>query len=265
MQGEYITDRLLPGYVADACTKLGYGFTSFSDDWVLRIDNGDTRRWVIGYTFDINGAGAVGVASDKVAASFALSNEGIPVAMHYLVRTRAEEELLINHLTVVTEEEPVVIKPLSGSGGRGVQLMPNKAAALDFIRASVYPDWALSPYYDIISEKRAIMLDGRILCSYNKTQPYDQAGLKMFNLGQGAVAVNCELSDDERELVERALKASSLRVASVDIATLKDGRLMIMEINSGITMEKYARQSEEYFKIAADVYQMIVQAMMQSH
>jgi glutathione synthase/RimK-type ligase-like ATP-grasp enzyme len=107
------------------------------------------------------------------------------------------------------------------------------------------------------------MLDGNVLCSYDKTQPRDQDGLKMFNLGQGAVAVNCELSDDELALAKRALKASGLRTASVDIAKLGDGSLMIMEINSGITMEHYARQSEEYFSVAADVYLQIVKVMMQ--
>jgi ribosomal protein S6--L-glutamate ligase len=232
---------------------------------VLRIDSRDKRRWVIGYTFDINGAGAVGVASDKVAASLALLNEDILTAIHYLVRTRAEEELLVDNLTDVTERESVVAKPLSGSGGRGVKLLPNKTAALDYIRTSTHPDWALSPYYDIVSEKRAIMLDGQVLCAYDKTKPCEQDGLKMFNLGQGSVAVNCELSHDEQNLAERALKASGLRAASVDIATLTNGELMIMEINSGITMENYARQSEEYFGIAADVYLQIVRAMMESN
>ncbi len=262
MQGEYIIDRLLPTFVANACTKLSFTCVRFSNDWVLRIDNDGKRRWVIGYTFDINGAGAVGVASDKVAASLALTREGIPTAQHYLVRTHAEQKLLLDNLTEVNTEDPAVVKPLSGSGGRGVNLIPNLAAALEHIRTSTHPDWALSPYYNIASEKRVIMLDGRVLCAYDKTQPYEQDGLKMFNLGMGAVAVNCNLSEDEKELAERALVASNLRVASVDIAILDDGRLMIMEINSGITMEHYARQSEEYLTIAADVNREIIQVMM---
>jgi ribosomal protein S6--L-glutamate ligase len=262
MQGEYIVDRLLPGFVADACEKLGLTCARFSDDWVIRIDGSGMRRWVIGYTFDLNGAGAVGVASDKVATSLALASEGIPAAMHYLVRIHAEQNLLLDNLDELDPEEPVVIKPLSGSGGRGVKLMSNQAAALEDIRISTHPDWVLSPYYDITSEKRAIMLDGRVLCAYDKTQPYEQDGLRMFNLGQGAVAVNCELSKDELTLAERALAASGLRAASVDIAKLSDGELMIMEINSGITMEHYARQSEEYFSIAREVYLELVKAMV---
>lgn len=264
MQGEYIVDRLLPGFVADACEKLGLTCTRFSDDWVIRIDGSAKRRWVIGYTFDLNGAGAVGVASDKVASSLTLEHEGVPAAKHYLVRIHSEQGLLLDNLVGVGSEEPVVIKPLSGSGGRGVRLTANRAAALEYIRMSTHPDWALSPYYEIVSEKRVIMLDGRVLCSYDKTQPHEQDGLKMFNLGLGAVAVNCELSKDELALAERALTASGLRVASVDIARLTGGELMIMEINSGITMEHYARQSEEYFKTAADVYLHLVGAMLRA-
>src|SRR6476646_916627 len=98
MQGEYIIDRLLPDFVADACATLGFKCERFSDDWVIRIDSGAKRRWIIGYTFDINGAAAVGVASDKVAASLALSGEGVPVAMHYLARTHAEQELQLDNL-----------------------------------------------------------------------------------------------------------------------------------------------------------------------
>jgi glutathione synthase/RimK-type ligase-like ATP-grasp enzyme len=262
MQGEYIVDRLLPGFVADACEKLGFTYTRFSDDWVIRVDGSGKRRWVVGYTFDLNSAAATGVASDKVATSLTLANEGIPATEHLLVRTHAEQNLLLDNLTELDAEEPVVIKPLSGSGGRGVKLMLDKAAALEFIAASTHPNWALSPHYDIISEKRAIMLDGRVICAYDKTRPYNQDGLKMFNLGLGAIAVNCELSEDERALAERALAASSLRVAAVDIARLSDGSPIIMEINSGITMEHYARQSEEYRDIAAGVYSQIIEVMM---
>jgi glutathione synthase/RimK-type ligase-like ATP-grasp enzyme len=262
MQGEYIVDRLLPGFVADACENLSVACARFSDDWVIRIDGNGKRRWVVGYTFDLNGAGSVGVASDKVATSLTLESEGIPATEHFLVRTHAEQDLLLDNLTELDAEKPVVIKPLSGSGGRGVRLMPNKAAALEFIGASTHPNWALSPHYDVVSEKRVIMLDGQVLCAYDKTQPYDQEGLKMFNLGLGAVAVNCELSADELTLAERALAASSLRIAAVDIARLSDGSPIIMEINSGITMEHYARQSEEYLKMAANVYQRIIEAMM---
>ncbi len=263
MQGEYIIDRLLPTFVASACTKLGFTCDRFSNDWVLQIDNNGKRQWVIGYTFDINGAGAVGVASDKVATSLALFREGIPTARHYLVRTHAEQNLLLDNLTEVNAGDPAVVKPLSGSGGRGVSLAPNQTAALEYIRASTHPDWALSPYYDIASEKRAIMLDGRVLCAYDKAHPYEQEdGLKMFNLGHGGLAVNYDLSHDEQALAKQALKASGLRVASVDIATLSNGQQIIMEINSGITMEHYARQSRENFKITADSYLQIVQAMM---
>jgi glutathione synthase/RimK-type ligase-like ATP-grasp enzyme len=108
------------------------------------------------------------------------------------------------------------------------------------------------------------MLDGKPLLVLEKTQPTSRGRLKLFNLGFGAVAV--DVTDEEqfvelRAMATEAVRAMSLRLASVDIVRLPDGSLRILEVNDGITLDHYARQSEAYKKRAVSVYDAIVASM----
>ncbi len=80
------------------------------------------------------------------------------------------------------------------------------------------------------------------------------------NLGQGAAPE--ELATDTRErarlvsLAQKAMRALRLRVASVDIVVGGDGKLRVLELNSGIMMEQFSVGSR---KRAADIYGRIVE------
>ena len=106
------------------------------------------------------------------------------------------------------------------------------------------------------------MLDDEVLVSYDKIMPVDEGGILFYNLGKGAQGVIVEPSAKELSLARRALTALGIRIASVDIITLVDGTQQVIEINSGITMEHFMRQSENYRAIGYDVYRKIVACMM---
>lgn len=262
-QGEYITNRLLPQFVAAAAYKHGYAFHSYSDNWVLRLSHGRDVRWIFGYQFDLNSAAVSAVVQDKVATHLVLKYALIPSVPHILVRSAAAEPVSIKNLEHQFSNE-FVLKPLDGSGGRGVQIVADATTAVRTIDASNDTAWAASPLLQIEAEYRVIVLDNEVLISYAKTDPIVRGGLKLYNLGLGAKAT--DITDDELPseivaLAKRACGALQLRLTSVDIVRLDSGKLAVLEINDGIMMENYARQSELNKKRAIQIYDTIVQKL----
>lgn len=264
--GPYIADRLMPRVVEDYAKRTDVIFHAYSDEWVLRLTRDNVTRWIVGYKFDLNQSAAGELAQDKVATYTSLVAAGIPAVPHYLVRSLPQELIHIKELHDILDGFPVVAKPLEGTGGREVVHLDTIDQALDMIRGSGEPAWAVSPHYDLQAEYRLIMLDGNSLLTYEKTQPAWRGELKLFNLGFGAVAVDIEDGALLKELLpiaERVMQATALRLAAVDLVRLPDNSLQVLEVNDGISMEHYARQSTEYKARAARVYETITDAMLQ--
>ena len=233
-----------------------------SDGWVIRLEKGMALRWVLGYQFDVNAAAASAVAQDKVATHEALKQAGVPSVEHTLVRV-LPSQVFPAKLLAGQFPGPFVLKPLDGTGGRGVQKVASVREAEKIVNEAGEMAWAASPLYDIAAEYRVIMLDGTPLVMYEKTKPAIEHGLRYFNLGKGAVPADILTEDTGaalEALARQACGALSLRLASVDIARI-DGALCILEINDGIMMEYYARHSERYKKNAALAYDAILLTM----
>jgi glutathione synthase/RimK-type ligase-like ATP-grasp enzyme len=261
--GPYIADRLLPGLVKAYAEQYGIDFQAFSGEWVLRLERDGIIKWIVGYTFDVNSAAAAAVARDKVATYATLQAAGIDTMPHYLVRSLPHELIHVRELHEVLNGLPVVAKPLEGAGGRDVILFKSTDDALAMIRQSGEPAWALSPFRDLSAEYRLIILDGELLFSYEKSQPALREGLKLFNLGLGAKASPIEGATLAQLLpmAQQVTQATALRLAAVDIVRLADGSLQVMEVNGGVMMEHFLRQSPENKNRAVAVYEAILNAM----
>lgn len=261
VDGEYITNRLFPGFIQDACRAQGINYQAFSGDWVHRLTKSDVQKWVIGYSFDINSTAASGLARDKVATSQSLAAAGMPSAKHYLARSRAMTDVLLKNLAEMPDDQPVVIKPLEGASGHGVHRFDAKADATEYLAKQPHTDWAMSPWYDIVSETRITLLDDDVVCAYEKREPGTRDGLVLYNLGAGAISVEIPPSEEVVALAQKARQACGLRLAAVDVVKLRSGELLVLEVNEGIMMEHFARQSEEYRGKAQGVYSTIVEKM----
>lgn len=262
--GPYIADRLMPKIVAAYCESHDIDFQSFSDEWVLRLQKGKQIRWIVGYKFDTNRSAAGELAQDKVATYAALKAAGISAIPHYLVRSLPHESIHEAELHEALADQAVVVKPLEGTGGRQVEYYESTHAAVEMIRASGEPAWAVSPHLDLQHEYRLIVLSGKVLLAYNKTNPTYRGKLKLFNLNYGAIAA--DISDTEllgklATVAGQVMDATGLQLAAVDIASVPDGSFCVVEVNDGISMEHYARQSDEYKNRAANVYGTIVEAL----
>ena len=261
--GDYIQDRILPEMVKAVCAAHDIRCTLVSNDWVARLEKADTVRWVFGYKFDVNGSAAASVAQDKVATYLVLREAGLACVPHILARTGLLDMITPQDAgAALANDRPVVIKPLTGTGGRGAERCDDIQTALAKIAANTEPAWALSPYLDLTSERRVIVLDGQVLLAYEKRNPIIQNGLKLYNLGKGAVADDIELDDATRAMALAACKALGLRLGAVDIVTTSGGEQLVIEVNDGMMMESYARQSPQNARKAESIYEAIITSMM---
>lgn len=259
---EYIVNRMLPGMVAAACELRSITFQAYSDDWVLRLNQNGRTKWIFGYKFDLNSAASASIAQDKVATYQSLEAAGITAVPHYLARTLSSQIPADIHEALGTN--PVVSKPLSGTGGRDVQLHKTYELAAAAVKQMRDWSWTFSPYINLVAEFRVVILDGEIVLSYKKTQPFTRGGLRYFNLGLGATAehiITDDLTPPVRELALQATSALCLRLAAVDIVLTADNTYMVIEVNDGICMEHYALQGDDYKLRTANMYDVLVERM----
>ncbi len=262
--GEFIPQRILPDYVRLACEQQGITCTSYSDDWLLYLQKGSKTAWFCGYKTDLNRSAASQIAQDKAATYEVLSVAGLPAVQHVLVRPVQTAPIDEPALVAALPGE-VVLKPLQGTSGRGVRRFASVALAVEHMRGSDEPAWAASPYLEVTSETRILVLNQTVLMAYEKQNPQVVHGLAMYNLSHGARAVDIvanELPNELRELALQTCKALDLQLAAVDVVTLQDGSRLVLEVNDGFSMEHYALQGADFAQRAAELYDAVVAAMV---
>ena len=242
----------MPKMIREICKERGISFTSFSDDWLLDMEKDGKSARVLGYKFSLNDSVASNIAQDKVAAYELMNHYDVPVVPHYLIRTKASEE----NWRTMPWEEGMVIKPLVGTSGHGVKRCYLAKEAEAWMDKWGIEAWAVSPFVEIKREVRLVLLDEDVLLTYEK-QPVEIDGLKFFNLGKGAVALGYRVADAEIELAQKAKEALGLRLCAVDIIELAGGTWQVLEVNDGIMMENYARQSPGNIEVAKRMYATI--------
>ena len=257
MLGEFIQDRWIVDVLREIADEKDISFHVWSDDWIMQLGDGRNSCRVFGYRFELNNSVAASIAQDKVATYTILNQQGISAVPHELVRTKVSQ---INR-DVMEKWAKTVTKPLTGTSGHGIRLHDTAVSAIEFIEQSSIQAWAISPYIDILVETRLILLDGSVLCAYEK-EPVVINGLKMSNLGLGAKAVNVGPSSRLVDIAKSAQSAIGLRFCSVDVVTQSNGEVAVLEVNDAVMMEHYSRQSEQNRAKTKDVYEAAVDAVI---
>lgn len=261
MTGEYISNRILPLILQDLCIELGIDMQKFSEDWLVSMEKNGKVSWAVGYIFDLNSASAGLMASDKVAAYLAMTASDVPAVVHILAKSRTEKSVNLKRVKLLESKSAYVAKPLMGSSGKLVKKLDTLEETIDYVNASNEREWTISPWLDIVSEQRIILLDGKPLASYQKTNPTTIDSLKLFNLFYGAVAIESLPTNQEITIARRAVESCGLRLGAVDIITTADGHQKVLEINSGISTEHFARQSPQNYSVAKEIYRKILLAI----
>ncbi|MBM7810264.1 ATP-grasp domain-containing protein [Saccharothrix algeriensis] len=253
--------------VEQAAAASGAKVRRHSDHWLAEVVGDDRRVLVIGQVFPLNNAASAQVATDnqvatdKVATCRLLGDAGVPAVPHHLLRFAdlADPVALARSLVGL----PAVLKLHRESSGVDVlraRTAEDAARVLGHLAARSRAI-AVSPFLVIDDEYRVVVLDGEVLLVYRKViAPGEwRHSLKFGARPDPAVppATRAALVP----MVRDAMRALELRFASVDIA-LVGGAPMVLEINSGVTLEHFSQAGPQHQALAADVYRAAIHASL---
>jgi ribosomal protein S6--L-glutamate ligase len=267
--GQWTTKRNFVPIINEAASRQNVETEWLSDDWIVRLTKGGVHRLISGTSFPLNNAGAVSISDDKVSTYAVLHNAGVPAVPHYLVRVPSNGDLHgATDKAFAAVQPPMVIKPARESGGLDVCRAGSYAEAEQIVGqlALRHQALAISPYENILSEHRVVMLDGQARLFYRKEIPATAGnGEWRHNLKYGAVSVMEESPEVQAELsslATRAMDAIDGRFMTVDIVTTPEHR-SVLEINSGVMLNRFANQSPENYEQTIAIYSDAIGSLFQ--
>ncbi len=240
----------------------------------MRLSRGAEEHYVHGYQFGLDTASSALLALDKAATDELLRHAAVPAVEHRLVMhpempggeswdgvRRALDSCLADW------PAGVVCKPNQGTGGRDVR-RAHERAELEAAATALLERHrmvSLSPYLPIAAEYRAVVLDGEVLLLYEKVPA---AGEWRHNLELGARPRHVEDGTVAAELAaiaKAATRALGLRFATVDIIATEvagaGASHRVLEVNSAVMLERYARAAEDGVEQARRIYAAAVERL----
>ena len=211
-----------------------FGKKSLRDfDYILpRIDS---KRAQIGYPvvrfLDDMGikkpypAETILIAHNKFITLEQFVKNGIPVPETYLTGSRESAMEILDK-----QKMPILLKLLSGFGGKGVMVMESKEAARSAI------DTMKTLEQDILIEKyipnpgediRGIVAGDEIIASFKRIAA---PGEKRANIKMGGKGESFKLSEEMQDMTLKCAEAIKSKICAVDMIQGKDG-LHVIEVN----------------------------------
>lgn len=173
-------ERLLVEAVVGLAGDRGYGLTRLSHDWILVLDTGARQHTVFGYDIGLNGSTVLRVCNDKAASFEVLAAAGVPMIEHRLFIepimhrfTGAPGNWAGILMAFADFSGDVVVKANEGTSGNDVHRVRSTAELERVVHLLLQScrSVALSPFTALTTEKRFVLLDGKIVLAYSKSRP----------------------------------------------------------------------------------------------
>jgi tetrahydromethanopterin:alpha-L-glutamate ligase len=174
-----------------------------------------------------NDARAIERCVDKSMTSFLLARAGLPTPPTWAVESRDAAAAIVAREAAAGS--PLVLKPLFGSQGRGLQLIhsPDDLPGPDAVRGVYYLQRFVGVDRDGFRDFRLLVSRGRVIAAMARHSPG-----WITNVKQGGRPAPVAANDDMRDLAVRATAAVGAAFAGVDVLYDGDGRLTVLEVNS---------------------------------
>ncbi|GMO16485.1 MAG: hypothetical protein Ta2E_07760 [Mycoplasmoidaceae bacterium] len=237
--------RELEKIVKKICLKNKINFNSLSQGFVLELSKKNKTEYIYGYNFPCNSVTSSKICDDKSAISEILSLKKIPNIEHvFFMNDFFTQDEVIK--TFKKFKNNVVVKPNNGTGGKDVYhctTTKDLTIAIDKVLSHSI-NFTISPFYNYQNEYRLIMYNNKCYISYKK----ERGGDWRHNLALGATPNESIEKNILKKLIELAIsviKVIKINFCSVDIAEINNNTFKIIEINSGVMMEKYSLTNYE--------------------
>lgn len=186
----------------------------------------------------INSATAIEICGDKWRTSLQLRRHGIATPDSRLALSPEAALEAMRELGF-----PVVVKPLTGSWGRLVTPVRDQATAeivLDYIAALPGPQAHLVYLQRLVAKPdrdvRVIVVGDRAVGAI-----YRRSDRWRTNIALGGQPLPCPLTAELARLATAAARAVGAEVAGVDLVEDTDGRLTVLEVNSGVEFAGFSQ------------------------
>lgn len=203
----------------------------------------------------INDAAATEVCGDKWRTSLALAQAGLPAPRTALALT---PEACVEALDELGY--PALIKPLTGSWGRLIIQLRDRAMAqevLEYVKALPGPQSHLVYLQEFIAKPgrdiRAIVVGGELLGAV-----YRIADGTRTNVARGARTRPCPDTPAIARLARAAAAATAADIAAVDLIEDPDGRLLILEVNHRVEFSGFQDAVGERIDVAGRIADYVI-------
>ncbi len=174
------SQRSIVKIIKEVCLENNISCESFSYDWIFRLSKDGTAANIFGYQFEKNSSTSHLICSDKCGASGLLQLSQVPVVEHTFFMSPVNIKYVgvsgnwSKLCELLNRHGKLVCKSNEGTGGNGVYLVSNQFE-LENAAYKIYNhsrSMAVCPFYEIESEFRVIVLDGKAKLIYRKNIPY---------------------------------------------------------------------------------------------
>lgn len=167
--------------IEEVCAELKINVTSLSNGYVLELEKGKKREYIVGNYFPLNSISSHLIASDRYATYEVLKNKSIPVVEHFIIYpwTNLESYALgcnqyEDYFTYFrNNKKHIVVKTNKKMSKNDVFEIKTKNELIRVIDLLFQNNSSISlcPFYEIEKEYRIIILNGRVMYVYGKKRP----------------------------------------------------------------------------------------------
>lgn len=287
--------------IKEICDENEINFKLVSKDWVIILEKDNKYRYIIGYKFPLNNQSSGKICDDKYALYEVIKEFKIPVVEHNIVYNDYNIKELDEYCKQFKYD--MVIKNNCGTCGNDmyhVNSFDEIISKMNLLFAR-NKSVSISPYYEIKTEYRIIVLNDNVELVYGKKKPvvvgngkntiyellcsFNQNYFKnikddslnrvlkggeifeynwQFNLSKGAMPFlleNTLLEDKLRVMAIEIAQFLGIKFASIDIIELIDGTLLLLEVNSGVMMDNFSKNIDNGKNIVKSIYTKVINEM----
>ena len=289
--------------IKEICEEKNIEFNLVSKDWIMILKKNNKIKSISGYKFCLNNHSSGIICDDKYAIYDTLKLMNIPVIEHKIVFKNYNREEIIkffqdNNNDVVVKSNTGTC----GLNIYHVTTIEELFKYIDILLIDNL-SISLCPFYKVKNEYRTIILNNTVELFYGKKRPIVYGDGKktikellcefnynyfskindekldlilekdkeymyswQHNLSRGAIPfeeVDENLKNKIQSLAKKAFNVLDLKFASVDIFELESNEILILEINSGVMIDKYAKFIKNGEEICKNIYSKAIDAMFE--
>ena len=228
--------------IKEICDKNNIKCTFLSKNWVIKLEKDDMTRYITGNKFDLNGHALGNIMDDKYAFYEVMKDENIDIIEHKILYKNDNKN---EYRVIILDDEIKLIYGKINPKVIGDGFSTLKELLIKF-NYSYYNNKAIKNENYIPSKGEEINYDFR------------------FNLSQGSkifLDIKEDIKKEITELAKKVTKTTGIRFSSIDIVELYDSSILVMEANSGVTINKACNFIDDGYDIAYKIYEQAIQKM----